>query len=153
MLRLDEGGNDKAHIAACRMAARTYARYAPKHMQKVAEELLDWAGLNQDDEFQREACWRRARLAAWCRLVQFGFSINWLDGDCDHDPGWVVSNAKEHKPIEMNSDGWQTRYPTQIEAITAAVEVIAAAVVVNKAMVDKPDLNMGIQCIDGVDYD
>ena len=121
VLRLDECGRDKAHIAACRMAARTYIRCVPKHMRKVAEELADWAGLEPDDGLDTA----QIDAKAWRTLVQFGFSLNWLGGDSIHKPGWVVSY--EHKPVEMDDDGWQTRYSTQIEAITAAANVIKKA--------------------------
>jgi hypothetical protein len=41
VLRLDSGGSDPKHIAACRQAARVYARHALYHLPQVARGL--WA--------------------------------------------------------------------------------------------------------------
>lgn len=41
VLRLDSGGDDPEHIAACRAAARTYIEKAPRHLDKMAFELGD----------------------------------------------------------------------------------------------------------------
>ncbi len=39
VLRLDGGGDDIEHIAACRKAARTYAAEAPGRLSKMTHEL------------------------------------------------------------------------------------------------------------------
>jgi hypothetical protein len=39
VLRLDDGGKDPAHIAACRKAILTYAREIEPHIPKLAADL------------------------------------------------------------------------------------------------------------------
>lgn len=39
VLRLDEYGDDKGHIEACRRAAHEWCASAPLHLSKVAEDL------------------------------------------------------------------------------------------------------------------
>ena len=127
VLRLDLEGGDKEHATACRKAAQTYIRNAPKHMRRVAEELVEWADLQEPEDPKINAQIHEMidRLTAWVRLETLGFSLNWIEGDATHEAGWVVGHAKEHKPVEMADDGWQKRYPTQFEAINAAARVVA----------------------------
>ena len=40
ILRLDEGGNDKKHIEACRKAVLTYANEIKEHLPKLSEDLI-----------------------------------------------------------------------------------------------------------------
>ena len=39
VLRLDDGGSDPAHIAACRAAILTYAAHIQAHIPKLAEDI------------------------------------------------------------------------------------------------------------------
>lgn len=41
VLRLDNGGKDKEHVRACRIAAVHYACAAPPHMKQMADELME----------------------------------------------------------------------------------------------------------------
>ena len=41
VLRLDSGGNDSKHIAACRQAIITYAINIKDHLPKLSKELID----------------------------------------------------------------------------------------------------------------
>jgi len=126
VLRLDLEGSDKEHAIACRKAAQAYVRNAPKHMHRVAEELVEWADLQEpeDPEINAQIHEMIDRLTAWVRFETLGFSLNWLESDAAHEAGWVVGYAKKHKPVEMADDGWQKRYPTQLEAINAAARVV-----------------------------
>jgi len=143
VLRLDLDGEDKLHAAACRKAAQTYIRNAPKHMRKVAEELTEWASLQEQEDPKTNAQIHEMvdRLTAWVRLETLGFSLNWLEGDATHDAGWVVGFAKEHKPVEMADNGWQKRYPTQFEAISAAARVVARGLQVSNSPNSEPPVS------------
>lgn len=127
VLRLDLDGDDKEHVAACRKAAKTYVCNAPKHMRRVAAELVEWADLQEQDDPEFNAQIREMvdGLTAWVRLTRLGFSLNWLEGDATYEAGWVVGFAKECKPVELDNDCQQKRYPTQLEAINAAARVVA----------------------------
>jgi hypothetical protein len=127
VLRLDLDGNDKEHAEACRKAAQTYIRNAPKHMRRVAEELVEWAGLQEkeDKELNSQIQAMIDKLTTWVRLESFGFSLNWLDGCGPYEPGWVVGYAKDGKAVEVDDDGYQKRYSTQLEAVNAAARVVA----------------------------
>jgi hypothetical protein len=48
VLRLDWGGSDHGHIAACREAARAYFRAAPPHLKQMAVELAALVDLQPD---------------------------------------------------------------------------------------------------------
>ncbi len=39
VLRLDEGGSDKKHIASCRVAIQAYADAIEKHIPKLAKDI------------------------------------------------------------------------------------------------------------------
>ena len=41
VLRLDEGGDDIIHIAACRKAVRKYAKEIKKHLPELSQDLLE----------------------------------------------------------------------------------------------------------------
>lgn len=53
VLRLDNYGDDKEHIEACRLAAKKYVQEAPPHMRQMAKELaamLDRFMLNASED-------------------------------------------------------------------------------------------------------
>jgi hypothetical protein len=124
VLRLDFGG-DMEHAMACRAAARTYIAMAPPHMKQVAAELEAWASL-KDDTATDSVQFKKLidMISAWARLEHFNLSLNWLEGDATHPAGWAIGYAKEKKPVELDDDGYQKRYPTQTEAVMQAVRYI-----------------------------
>jgi hypothetical protein len=143
VLRLDLDGGDKEHAAACRKAAQTYIRNAPKHMRRVVEELAEWADLQEEEdrELNSQIQVMIDKLAAWVRLESFGFSLNWLGGCGPYKPGWVVDYAKDGKAVkavEVDDDGYQKRYPTQIEAINAAARVAVRGLQVSNSPNQEP---------------
>jgi len=55
ILRLDDGGSDPAHIAACRKAVLVYAREIKEHLPVLAQDLIEAYGVSYGTHCPK--CW------------------------------------------------------------------------------------------------
>lgn len=100
VLRLDNKGNDKYHVAACRVAARAYAETllrsmstaSTRHLHKVAKELLELL-----DRFRTEECANYEGL----------YQAHWYDPNDKSRPTIFIGQIRttdQHELLEWSED-------------------------------------------------
>lgn len=70
VLRLDDGGGDSIHVAACRQAVMTYVHHIASHLPKLAEDLRERYGRKVALTAHQEIAALRAKLAAAGRSAE-----------------------------------------------------------------------------------